>query len=102
MHFANKEEAQKYVDTLREKEVLVIDVTIHAYWRLEFRTYAYKDKEAKERHIKEMLSKGWIDNESKQQECIFGSLRFDEEKIWVKVNQFKRFSEINQDQYVNG
>lgn len=102
MYFTDKKEAEQYIDTLNEKEVLVTDVTIHAYWNVEFRTYAYKDEETKKRHIKEMVAKGWIDNESKQRECIFGSFHFEDEKIWVKVNQFKRFLEINQDEYANG
>lgn len=95
MYFTDKEETKKYIEMLTEKEILVTDITIHTYWNLEFRTYAYKDKETKEKHINEMITKGWINNESKQKECIFSG----DEKIWIEVNQFKRFSEINQDEY---
>ena len=99
MYFPEKEQAEKYVEELNKSGVLVTNIEIHAYWNIEFRTYAYKNSEAKIKHAEEMESKGWIINEGKQKVCLYGS--FSDNPIWVMVNQFKRFKEVDQNEYTN-
>ena len=99
MYFPEREQAEKYVEDLNKAGVLLADVIIHAYWNIEFRTYAYKDEKTKENHIREMESKGWEDNCSKVSQCLHGN--FSDNPIRVKVNQFKRHNEVNQSKYIN-
>lgn len=98
MYFSKREHAEKYVDELNESNILLADVTIHAYWGIQFRTYAYKNNEIKEKHIEEMKLKGWVNNNSKENQCIYGD--YSDNPIWVKVNQFKKFEEVKQSDYI--